>query len=139
MDRLPDVALILVLPAVRPLASPEGETDATVGLELTHLTRDAMFVVELSEYVPMAVNCIDEPTGRSLGDTGVRVIELNDTPGVTTVSATPGLVTPEKDAVILVVPVARAVARPSGEMGAVSGLELDQITWDVRFVEEPSE
>ena len=84
-----------------------------------------MFAVELSEYVPVAVNCWVEPTAKLAGEAGATAME--DKLGVT-VKFRDGLVTPDKVAVILAVPTATPVAKPAEEIVALVVLELAQVT-----------
>jgi hypothetical protein len=49
------------------------------------------------------------------------------------------LVIPDRDAVILVLPIATPVARPADDIVATPVLELLQVTAEVRFAVEPSE
>lgn len=59
--------------------------------------------------------------------------------GVITVRVTAVLVTPEKDAVILLFPAATPVDRPVESMLATLESELAQVTWDEMSLLEPSE
>ena len=60
----------------------------------------------------MAANCLKAPTANTLdGDGGVTVTAMEDNVGLT-VRVTAGLVTPERLAVISVVPTATPVATP---------------------------
>jgi hypothetical protein len=86
------------------------------------------------------VNCRVWPTVRLPGKAGVTSIETSVAVGtVTTVKSTTLLVTPDKDAVILPVPAATAVAKPPVSIVATPVLELSQATWDVMFPVEVSE
>ena len=81
------------------------------------------------------------PIVRLPGEVGVTAIEVSVAVGtVTTVKGTALLVTPDKDAVILPVPAATAVAKPPWMVTvATPVLELFQVTWDVIFPVEVSE
>jgi hypothetical protein len=57
----------------------------------------------------------------------------------TTAKGTVLLVTLDKDAVILVLPIATPVARPAGEIVAIPVLELLQVTAEVMSAVEASE
>ena len=72
------------------------------------------------------------PIVRLPGEVGVTAIEVSVAVGtVTTVKGTMLLVTPDKDAVILLVPAATPVASPPAVILPAAGLELFQVTWDV--------
>jgi hypothetical protein len=74
------------------------------------------------------------------GEVGVTAIETSVAVGtVTTVKCTVLLVTPDKDAVILVVPAATPVASPPAVILPADGLELFQVTWVVMSAVEVSE
>ncbi len=59
---VPDVAVMVVVPALMPVASPLGDMVATWGMELVKLT---LFTnaIDPSLFMPVAVNCIVPPTG----------------------------------------------------------------------------
>jgi hypothetical protein len=92
-----NVAEIVVVKAgVVPVeAKPAALIVAASVLEDDHVTVVVMFFVLLSEYVPVAVNCSDEPIG-SVGFAGVTAIDFNvAAPAVNvavTASATAGIV-----------------------------------------------
>ena len=80
------------------------------------------------------------PIVRLAGAAGVTAIETSVAVGiVTTVKGTVLLVTPDKDAVISVVPAATPVASPPAVILPAAGLELFQATWDVMSAVEVSE
>ena len=57
-DTLPDDAVIVVEPVVKAVANPDVLfIFATAVLDESHVTSVVMFRVELSEYLPVAVNC----------------------------------------------------------------------------------
>lgn len=71
------VALMSVLPTLTPVAKPAEDMAAMFVSELTHTTLDVMSLVEPSAYVPVAVNCIVNPTAKLFGVAGVTAIEDN--------------------------------------------------------------
>jgi hypothetical protein len=85
-----------------------------------------MFAVEPSEYIPEAINCWVRPAAKFAGEAGI--IAMDDNVGDMTVKVTGMLATPDRVAVILIVPVATAVAKPAGETVAPPVLELAQVT-----------
>jgi hypothetical protein len=105
-----------------------------VALE-AHATCEVISAVEVSEYVPVAVNCFDVPR-TSVSELGAT--EICVSVGVGTTSVTPALVTPSKVTVIVVEPTARAVARPVLEMDATVDAELAQVAVDVTTTVELS-
>ena len=111
------------------MVATEGVADAQV----TWLVR---FSVELSEKLPVAVNCWVAPTVM-LGLAGVTVIDWRTGAGVTVSIAAP--VMPLRLAVMEEEPVATALARPVVEMVATEGVADAQVTWLVRFSVELSE
>ena len=58
----PDVAVIVVVPADTAVANPEAVKVATPAFEELHATDDVRSLLELSEYLPVAINCCVEPT-----------------------------------------------------------------------------
>ena len=111
------------------IVATEGVADAQV----TWLVR---FCVELSEKVPVAVNCCGLP----LGDARVgrrHRDRLQAPPAVTVSTVEP--VTPPSVALIVDVPVATPVARPAAVIVATAGVADAQVTWLVRFCVELSE
>jgi hypothetical protein len=68
------VAVMLVLPTLTPVAKPSEDMAAMFVSELTHTTLDVMSLVEPSAYVPVAVNCIVNPTAKLFGVAGVTAI-----------------------------------------------------------------
>jgi hypothetical protein len=56
-DMLPDIALIVVVPAATAVAIPAFDILALLVSEEVQVTEAVIFCVELSEYVPVAVNC----------------------------------------------------------------------------------
>jgi hypothetical protein len=56
-DMLPDVAVIVVEPVAAEAANPVVPIVATPVLDEFQTTDEVKFCVELSEYIPVAVNC----------------------------------------------------------------------------------
>src|SRR5690242_15147678 len=83
----------------------------------------------------MAVNCCVSPLAM-LGISGVTAIETSAA-GLT--ASVAELVTPPSVAVIVVVPAAKAEARPAELIEATAGFDEAQVTWLVRLVVELSE
>jgi hypothetical protein len=70
------VALIIVVPAVKVVASPVELTLATLGLDEFQFAAPVRSWVLLSLYVPIAVNCWESPTAIE-GRTGVMAIDCS--------------------------------------------------------------
>jgi hypothetical protein len=111
-DILPDVALIVVEPAVADVAKPlepavllMAATPAVDEFQVTAVVRSC---VVLSEYVPVAVNCSVVPL-TMLGLVGVTVIDTS-VAGVTVSVVDPDIL--PHVAVIVVEPAAAEVASP---------------------------
>jgi hypothetical protein len=85
---LPEVAVIVVLPASRAIVRPEELIVATVIFELLQLAVDVRLAVELSLKMPVAVNCRVRPAGTN-GFGGVITIETNVTAVPDTLTETP--------------------------------------------------
>lgn len=104
-DTLPAVAVIVVVPTVRQVASPVLLIVAISVLEELHVTDEVTSSVLLSEKVPVAVNCLVVPMPL-LGLAGVMEIEE--------IAFTVKVVEPEtpRVAVMVVGPAANAVASP---------------------------
>jgi len=111
-DILPDVAVIVVEPAATDVALPLEPAAllmaATVVDDDFQVTDVVTFCVELSEYVPVAVNCLDVPKAM-LGLVGVSAMETS-VAGVTVSVAVPE--TLPDVAVIVDEPAATDVALP---------------------------
>jgi hypothetical protein len=74
-DTDPDVAVIVVEPTAKALASPElAFTVALAGVPEVHVTILVKLAVLVSENVPVAVNCCVSPLGM-LGEFGVTAME----------------------------------------------------------------
>jgi hypothetical protein len=127
--------VITEVPGPTVVAKPPAAIVATVIVPLDHVTVDVMSFVELSEYVPVAVNCC-EPGFATVGVAGVTAIETKF--GVT-VNTAIFEVTPESVAVMFEVPTATPVARPVAEIVAVAGVAEFQVTVEVMSFIELSE
>jgi predicted nucleic acid-binding protein len=112
---------------------------ATAALDEFQVTEVVRFCVEPSEYVPVAVNCLDVPSAK-LGLVGVTAIETS-VAGVTVNVELPE--TLPDVAEIVVEPVDTEVANPFDPaallIAATAVLDDFQVTPDVRFCVEPSE
>jgi hypothetical protein len=107
-ETVPEVAVMVVVPAVRAVARPLLLTVATKGLDELQVTCVVISWIVPSEKVPVAVNCWVVPPG-TLGSAGVIVME--DRVAEVTVRVVLFETAPEV-AVMVVVPAVRAVARP---------------------------
>jgi hypothetical protein len=132
---LPSVALMLDVPGVTPVASPPAVIVATAGVADAHVTWLVRFCVELSENVPVAVNCWVFPLA-TLGLAGVTAIDCN-TAADTVKTVEP--VTLPSVALMLDVPGATPVASPPAVIVATDGVADAHVTWLVRFCVELSE
>jgi hypothetical protein len=130
-------AVIVDVPAATPDASPLLLIVATDVLADTQVTVLVRFCVELSENIPVAVNCWVCPF-TMLGLAGVTEIDWSVGVGLVTVSVV-WPVTPLSDAVIVDVPAATPVASPALLIVATPVLADAQVTWFVRFCIELSE
>jgi hypothetical protein len=99
-ETVPSFALIVDWPVPAAVASPVLLTVATVVADEAHVTWLVKFWTELSEYVPVAVNCSVSPLG-TLGFVGVTAID--STTGAVTVNGEEPLIDPSV-AVIFAVP-----------------------------------
>src|SRR6516165_8710371 len=132
---LPMVALILELPVPLAVAKPAAVMVATVVSAEAQVTWVVRTCVELSEYVPVAVNCWVVPLAM-LGLAGVRAIDSRA--AAVTVSVVEPLMLPMV-ALILELPVPLAVAKPAAVMVATVVAAEAQVTWVVRTCVELSE
>jgi hypothetical protein len=127
------VADIVTGPGLTALASPALLMVAQVVSEEAQFTSVVRFSVELSENVPVAVNCSVSPTGR-LVFAGVTAIDLRT--AAPTVSTVEPLMLPSV-ALMVEVPFATPVARPCDpaelEMVATEVVADAQVTWLVKF------
>ena len=139
---LPDVAVIVDDPAATDVANPLEPaallTAAIVVADDFQVTDVVRFCVVLSEYVPVAVNCLDVPSAM-LELVGVTAIEIS-VAGVTASVALPE--TLPDVAEIVVEPVATEVANPFEPaallIAATAVLDDFQVTPVVRFCVDPS-
>ena len=76
-EMLPDVALIVVVPAVAAVAFPPVAMVETDALDELHVTKAVMSLVLVSEKVPVAVNCWVVPAAM-LGFAGVTAIDTSE-------------------------------------------------------------
>jgi hypothetical protein len=114
-------------PTERVDAKPAPLMVATAGVPEVQATWVVRSCVVLFEKLPVAVNCRVVPSGLE-GSAGV--IEIDDSVALVTVSVVEPWSVP-KDAVIVVVPTARLVARPAGLMAAVATVLDPQTTVEV--------
>jgi len=104
--------VICVVPAATPVASPVlAPMVANPVFDDAHVTVVVMSFVELSLYVPVAVNCCVVPALIE-GAAGVTAIDCSVTTAAVTVNESFGLTTLPSVAVICVVPAATPVANP---------------------------
>ena len=127
---VPCVAVIVVVPKVTPVATPDVLIVAIAVLEEFHVTFDVRFWVVWLLNVPVAVYGCDVPAAID-AVAGVTAIDTN-TAGVT-VRITPGEVMLPCVAVIVVAPTATPVAIPEVLIVAVGVLEDAHVTLFVRF------
>jgi hypothetical protein len=128
-ETLPEVALIVVVPACNAEARPVGLIVPVVVFVEDHVTVLVRFCVLLSEYVAVAVNCCVVP-GATDGLAGVTAIETSV--AAVTVRVVE-LVTLAEVALIVVVPAFDAAARPDALIVPVAVLEEAHSTLLVRF------
>jgi hypothetical protein len=86
--------VISVVPTATPVASPVAASIvANDGFDEFHVTLVVMFLVELSLYVPVAVNCTAFPIP-TFGEAGVTAMDRRVTAAAVTVSGSFGLTAP---------------------------------------------
>jgi hypothetical protein len=73
---IPDVAVIVLVPALTPVANPFVAIVAADGFDELQVMEPVIFCVELSEYVPVAVNCWVVPIAMP-GLAGVTAMDTN--------------------------------------------------------------
>jgi hypothetical protein len=134
-EMLPEVAVMVVVPAPRAVARPLVSTVATDVLDELQMTCVVISCVVPSEYVPEALNCLVAPVGM-LGLAGVT--DIDDRIAWVTVKAVFPEMLPEV-AVMVVVPAPRAVARPLVFTVATDVLDELQMTCVVISCVVPSE
>ena len=69
------VAMMLVVPSATPVAIPAEDIVAILVSEVVHTTLDVISAVEPFVYVPVAVNCMVNPTAKLGNVAGVTAIE----------------------------------------------------------------
>ncbi|HXO06277.1 MAG TPA: hypothetical protein VN884_11680 [Candidatus Sulfotelmatobacter sp.] len=131
----PEVALIVLVPAATPVANPPAVIVATVVVDELHVAVLVKFCVELSEKVPVAVNCSVAPLAME-GFAGVTAIDTSV--GPVTVSVVEPLMAPEV-ALIALVPAATPVASPPAVIVATVVVEELHVAVLVKFCVELSE
>jgi hypothetical protein len=130
----PEAACILLVPAATAVANPPALIVTTVAVCEVQVTEPVKFCVELSENVPVAVNCSVLPFAIE-GFAGVTPIETSV--GEVTDSKVDPLTLPEV-AMIVLDPAAFAVAIPPVVIVAAFVFWDCQLTEPVRFFVEPS-
>jgi hypothetical protein len=133
-EMAPLVALIVVLPAFSADAKPALLIVAVVVLDDAHVALAVRFCVELSLYVPVAVNCCVPPAATD-GFTGVTAIDTS------VAAVTASVVLPEMAplvALIVVLPAFSAEAKPALLIVAVVVLDDAHVTLAVMFCVELS-
>jgi hypothetical protein len=130
----PEAACIWLVPAATPVANPPAVIVATPELCDVHVTEPLKFCVELSEKVPVAVNCSVLPFAID-GFAGVTAIDTSV--AELTVSTVDPLTLPEI-AMIVLDPAAFAVAIPPGAIVAAFVFWDCQLTEPLRSFVEPS-
>jgi hypothetical protein len=121
-DVTPEVAVIALVPAVRPVASPAAEILATADVPEFQVAVLVTSFVDLSEYVAVAMNCSVFPTAI---EAVAGVTAMLTTVGAATVNVAGADVFPAAVAVMFVLPVATAVAKPLAAI--VATLVLDEV------------
>jgi len=132
---VPELAVIITVPAATAVANPLVLMVATEGLDEPQVTDSVILWLDPSENVPVAVNCWVAPTSR-LGLDGVTPME--DRVAEITVNVTLAEKVSEV-AVIVEVPAATAVAKPLPLTVATAGLDELQVTDMVISRVDPSE
>ena len=106
-----DVAWMLVVPTLRPVASPVESIVATSCTVEAHVTCDVISCVVPSVYLPVALNCCVTPPEDKLTVGFVGVIEIDCSGAVCTVSVAVPLTVPEL-AVMVTAPAAIPFTNP---------------------------
>jgi hypothetical protein len=132
---LPETALIVLVPAVTAVANPLALIVATVVVCEVHVAVLVKFWVELSEKVPVAVNCSVALIAIE-GFAGVTAIDTSV--GAVTVSIVEPLIAPEA-ALIVLIPVPTAFANPPAAIVATLVVCELHVAVLVRFCVELSE
>jgi len=131
----PETALITLVPAATPVANPSAVIVATVVVTELHVAVLVKFCVELSEKVPVAVNCSVVPFTIE-GSAGVTAIDTSV--AAVTVKVVDPVMAPET-ACIWLVPTATAVAKPPAAIVATVVVTELQVAVLVKFCVELSE
>ncbi len=125
----PEVAVIVVLPCATLVANPAALIVAALVVPELHVTVAVRFCVELSLYVPVAVNCSVVPALIE-GLAGVTAIDTKV--AAVTVSEVEPLIEPDV-AVIVVLPCATLVANPAALIVATLVVPELHVTVAVKF------
>jgi hypothetical protein len=131
----PETALIVLVPAATPVANPPAVIVATPAVTELQAAVPVKFSVELSENVPVAVNCSFVPFAIE-GFAGVTAIDTSV--GAVTVRFVDPSTAPEA-ACIWLAPVATPVANPPAVMVTTLVVCEVQVTEPVKFCVELSE
>jgi hypothetical protein len=131
----PDVAMMLVVPAVKPTAKPAALTVPILGADEPHATEALRSLVVLSLYVPVAANCCVSPLATEALD-GVTASAIKM--AVVTLNWADPLVVPEV-AVIALVPLLKPDAKPDELIEATAVDDDFHATKLVRFLVLESE
>jgi hypothetical protein len=123
------LALIVLVPTFTAVAKPPEVMVAALVVADAQVTVLVRFCVLLSEKVPVAVNCRVSPLGTD-GMAGVTAMDCS-VAAVTVMTVEP--VTPLRVALMVLVPLFTAVARPPGVMVAALVVAEAQVTVLVRF------
>ena len=132
---LPEVALIVAVPALRVVATPPEVIVATLEFDEVHVTEVVRFWVLPSVYIPVATYWTFAPTFTDWFD-GVTTIDTK-TAGPTVNVVLP--VTPSELALIWTVPCAVPVANPPAVMVATSVFDETHVAELVTSNLDPSE
>jgi len=129
-----NVAEIVLVPALTPVAKPAALMVATDVVPDAHVTEPVRFCVELSLNVPVAVNCCVSPEAM-LGFAGVTAIDCSTAP--VTVRTVEPLTLPSVAEIVLV-PVFTPVASPPAVIVATEVVAEVHVTEPVKFCVELS-
>ena len=87
-DLVPEVAVMVVVPALTAVARPLLLTVATVALDELQVSAVVISRLVPSENMPAAANCVVAPSGR-LGSEGVTNMKISETPGGSATESVP--------------------------------------------------
>jgi hypothetical protein len=121
---LPEVAVIVIVPAEAAVAKPVLLTVATDGSDELQMTCVVISNLFASEYMPVALNCWVAPTG-IVGSAGLTT--MIDRVSGFTVRVVPPEILPEVE-VMVVVPIETAKARPVLSIVATDRFDELQVT-----------